>query len=322
MYRVLSIDGGGIRGIIPAVWLQHLESRLGSPLAAHFDLVAGTSTGAILAAGIASGIPSARLVDLYEKQGAQIFPPRGYDEPPTGLREMFSKLFGPKYLPEPLEAVLKEHFSILGEPLKLGSVKSHCLITGYDVLMRRVRLFRSWREEDTEINIWEACKASCSAPTYFPAHVMTLADVQTPVIDGGVVANNPASLALAEAVVLNDQTDLGALEKCRQLLLLSLGTGNLTKPISVDAAQQMGGIDWAFPILDVVFDGSALANDHICRTLLKDDSYFRFQVTLRAATELMDDASEININELKCDAQRFIEDDGSEFERVVALLHK
>ena len=128
MYRVLSIDGGGMRGIIPAVWLYHLEQRLGSPLFEHFDLFAGTSTGSILAAGLAAGIETGRLVELYEQHGPQIFPNRPIDERRSGLREAISRLFGPKYEEGPLADVLRTYFSNLGSEIMLGELKKLSLI--------------------------------------------------------------------------------------------------------------------------------------------------------------------------------------------------
>src|SRR5262249_48090719 len=160
--------------------------------------------------------------------------------------------------PEPLAALLHTEFSHLGRAVLLGEVKTHCMITTYDVLSRKLRLLRSWTPETQSLPLWEACMASCSAPTSFPAHVVTLHGVATPLIDGGVAANNPSSLALAEAIAINSHTDLASLQENKSLLLVSMGTGNLTKSIKISDAERWGGIDWAFPILDVVFDGGAL----------------------------------------------------------------
>jgi patatin-like phospholipase/acyl hydrolase len=319
MYRILAIDGGGIRGIIPAKWLEHLEQRLGGPIAKHFELIAGTSTGSILAAGLAAKIPASRLVALYEEHGEKIFPPRGFSRKVT-LWDLFSK---PKYDEEPLAEVLRTHFDRPGgQPILLGELATDCVVVTYDVLSRSPRLLQSWLPEYAAIPVWEACKASSSAPTYFPAHVMTIDNVDCPLVDGGVVANNPSSLAVALAIKKQLKDDLTAFEASQELFVLSMGTGNLTKSISVDDARRWGTAQWAFPILDVVFDATSAADEIVCEAFLKDELYVRMQVDLMAAAEDLDDASPENLNELKADATRYIQEpDGRRHvDRILQVL--
>ena len=208
------------------------------------------------------------------------------------------------------------------DPILLKQLKVDCLIVTYDALNRRPRLLRSWDEIDSNIAVWEACKASCSAPTYFPAHIVNFDGVPCPLIDGGVVANNPSSLALAHAIKKQRKGDLTAFEASNEVVVISLGTGNLTRPIKIEEARQWGTAQWALPILDVVFDGTSSADELVCEAILNDDSYVRLQVDLRAASDDMDDASEDNINELLADAMRYIADnDGKRnFDRIVELL--
>ena len=320
MYRILAIDGGGIRGIIPAWWLARLEERLGNPLYEHFDFVAGTSTGSIVAAGIAAGIPAETLVRFYREQGKNIFPPRGF----RNDRKIWDlSFFIPKYEESPLRDVLKQNFLNLGTDLLYGELKLNCAVVAYDALNRRPRILRSWDPNDAALPIWEVCKASCSAPTYFPAHVIETAGVPCPLIDGGVVANNPASLALAEAIRKQRNTNLADFESTNhELILISLGTGNLTRRITVDEAQQWGKAQWALPILDVVFDGTSAADDMLCEAMLTEEQYIRLQVDLRAASDDLDDASDENIDELLADALRFY-DEGEgrrKFDQIINLL--
>lgn len=320
MYRILTIDGGGIRGIIPAKWLEKLEERIGRPLHSCFDLVAGTSTGSIVAAGIAAGVPASRLVSLYREHGRTIFPPRGFSNPRKVWQLPFLR---PAYQEGPLGRVLMNHFSDVGaHPVYLRELKTDCLIVTYDVLNRKPRLLRSWCEPDGAIPVWEACKASCSAPTYFPAHVLKFDGVPCPLIDGGVVANNPSSIALAEAIRKQRKGDLGAFEASNDLIVISMGAGNLTRAIKTEEAKQWGTAQWALPILDVVYDGTSAADELVCEAILNDESYIRLQVDLRAASDDMDDASEENINELLADALRYVTDgDGKRnFERVVQIV--
>lgn len=322
MFKILSIDGGGIRGVIPAKWLERLEDELGSPLANHFDMVAGTSTGSILAAGVAAGIPAKKLLALYTKHGPEIFPPRGFS---NRRRSFFNPFLKPRYEEEPLSEVLQNHFSNIGaDAISLADLKLDTLIVTYDVLNRRPRVLCSWNEQDGKIPVWEVCKASCSAPTYFPAHLIELDGVQCPLIDGGVVANNPSSLALAFAIKKQLKGDLKAFESTQTTLLVSLGTGNLTRPIGIEEATQWGTAQWALPILDVIFDGTSSADELVCEAVLSDESYIRLQVELRIASDDIDDATPQNLNDLQAEAVKYIgENDGRRnFERIVEALKR
>ena len=320
MFKILSIDGGGIRGVIPAKWLERLEEQLGTLLCNHFDMVAGTSTGAVLAAGVAAGIPAKKLLNLYTKHGPDIFPPRGFS---NRRRSFFNPFLKPRYEEEPLAEVLQNHFSGIGaDPITLSQLKLDTLIVTYDVLYRRPRVLCSWNEQDGRIPVWEACKASCSAPTYFPAHQIELDGVQCPLVDGGVVANNPSSLALAFAIKKQLKGDLKAFESDQTPFLVSMGTGNLTRAISIDEAKQWGTAQWALPILDVLFDGTSSADELVCEAVLSDDAYVRLQVELRIASDDFDDATPQNLNDLQAEAMKYIaEPDGRRnFEKIVEVL--
>lgn len=192
----------------------------------------------------------------------------------------------------------------------------------YDVLNRRPKVFCSWNEQDGKVPIWEVCKASCSAPTYFPAHVIELDDVQCPLIDGGVVANNPSSLALAYAIKRQLKGDLVTFESEHRPFLASIGTGNLTRPIGIEEARSWGTAQWALPILDVLFDGTSSADELVCEAFLQDDDYVRLQVELTIASDDIDDASPENLNDLAAQAMRYIgEGDGRRnFERLLEAL--
>lgn len=307
MYKILSIDGGGIRGLIPAIWLQQLEEDAGKPLGEIFDLIAGTSTGAILAAGLSARIPAADLVEVYKKMGGEVFPRPGFTRDPATL---FEWLFRPRYEDRPLGELIAQHFLQPGnKKIKLGELKNNCMIVAYDALARMPRIFRTWDKGDAKLAVADVCKGSCSAPTYFPAHIMDIDGASCPIIDGGVVANNPSSLALAHAIALNRKDDLSALEQSKDVFLLSLGTGNLTKPIETDEAKKWGPAQWAPEILDVLFDGTSSADDLACEAFLSSNSYIRFQVNLSAASERMDNASAKNINHLIADARKYLDDD-------------
>lgn len=331
-FRILSLDGGGVRGIIAAIMLAAIEKQINQPLNKYFDLIAGTSTGSLLAAAIATGRSSQEMIDLYRNEGLRIFP---YQSRWTWQR--FPLLFkhgisAPKFSQQGLVQVLQETF---GDTKFFGINSPRLIIISYDTIEREVIVFKSWRQDQAfgDIPLWEACLCSASAPTYFPAHrlekyvlgmvkggsgeTLNLDDnasskeqvyqnrkieiisgkgagqVRTIIsyrgyhreaqilpqweeipdetsaykitticsaIDGGVAANNPSSCAVAEALRLGYNAN--------DIFMLSLGTGDRTRIISHEEAYNWGLIQWAQPLIGVLFDGSSNVYEYISRQIL------------------------------------------------------
>ena len=166
-FRILSLDGGGIRGVIPATMLAVIEQQIGVPLNQYFNLIAGTSTGSILAAGIAIGLRPIDLLGMYQKKGSRIFPYKSLWSPERlGLVVQYG-LSAPKYSDKGLVEVLKEEFKYK----KLTEITStNLLMVSYDTINREPIIFKSWRKKFINVPLWEACVCSASAPAYFPAH--------------------------------------------------------------------------------------------------------------------------------------------------------
>jgi uncharacterized protein len=271
MRRILAIDGGGIRGLIPAVVCQRLEAWSRTPIHELFDLIAGSSTGGILALGLASppnGKTAESIVNLFKDEGPHIFSrPRGF----------IHHLKGPKYSSEKLEHALLSHFG----SLKLSEAIVDVLVTAYDIQQRRPIYF-TWaqgnRSADDDYLMREVALGTSAAPTYFaPARVGAHV-----VIDGGLVANNPAGVAYAQAKRLWPN---------EELLLISLGTGTLTSFISPTAAKSWGTLYWLKNIIDCTFDGNSKATeDFFTHTHL--EHYWRFQGGLSQATQELDGVSQ------------------------------
>lgn len=127
-----------------------------------------------------------------------------------------------------------------------------------------------------------------------------------PLIDGGVFANNPTAYAIAEGVRIN-KTSVGKGYDLSDFLVASLGTGETTRPITAENAKAWGALEWAIPIVDVLFDGSADAMNYVASQLIEPDSYFRFQVPLDDAYDDMDNADRTNINALTQIAVSYID---------------
>ncbi|HEX7049803.1 MAG TPA: CBASS cGAMP-activated phospholipase [Longimicrobiales bacterium] len=304
--RVLSIDGGGIRGIIPAMVLAEIERRLDRPISEIFHLIAGTSTGGILALGLTVPGPDGKprysaqdLVELYEREGGQIFSRSTWHR----IRA-FGNAADEKYSADGIEGVLKRKFG----DARLKDALTEVLVTSYEIERRTPFFFRSRRaREQAEYDylMRDVARATSAAPTYFEPHRIVINNDPLDyfaLIDGGVFANNPAMCAYAEAKADDPRADV---------MLVSLGTGELVRPIAYDDAKGWGLLQWAQPILGTVFDGVSDTVDYQLARLLTDGGrrgqrYFRFQTRLDDGNDDMDDASRTNIRVLKLVAEEMM----------------
>ena len=293
--RVLSIDGGGIRGIIPAMVIAHIEKLMGKPAHELFDLMVGTSTGGILALGLAHPVPgkpaqfsARRVVRLYEEHGGKIFEYSLWRKVRTVggfLEEAYSH--------EVLEGILGEYFA----DSTLAECELPTMVTSYDIQNRRTVFLKSWRTDHGKIFCCDAARATSAAPTYFEPKPLETGDESRVLIDGGIFMNSPSVSAYAEARKLFPDEPIA---------LLSLGTGELTRPIPYEEARTWGSALWVMSLLDCMFDGVSKAADHQMRLFL-GERYQRLQTTLDFASDDMDDASKGNIRNLKQTARELIQ---------------
>jgi patatin-like phospholipase/acyl hydrolase len=200
--RILCIDGGGILGTFPAAFLAGLEQHLeGRPIGSHFDLIAGTSTGGIIAIGLAMGLRASDLLDLYEKRGPEIF---GQGRGPVtdfvfGKLRLGRWLLMNKHDAGPLRAALED---VLGGK-RIGHAKTRLLIPAWNPVARSVYIYKTAHHarlrNDYKSLAVDAAMATAAAPTYFRHHVTQHAVGLT---DGGTWANNPTALAVVEAITM------------------------------------------------------------------------------------------------------------------------
>lgn len=271
-FRILSIDGGGIRGIIPAMFLQQIEEKTGKSTCELFDLIAGTSTGGLLALCLTKpdengkpALSAEALIGLYEETGKDIFPSRW-----RSLLGSVRNVVRSKYPTDPLKGVLQEY---LGNTM-LSEALTRVMVTSYEIERRRPWFFTSHDIDKTgrDFPMHEVARATSAAPTFFaPAKLDVPPNLSgkdkekfrtsdTPYfsfIDGGVFANNPANCALVEALAIDPSLTL------EDIQIVSLGTGEFVRPLKHPKYARWGGLlSWAAPILDVVFDGISDTTDY------------------------------------------------------------
>lgn len=185
--RILAIDGGGVRGIIPVTLLAALEERSGLPIAEQFDLLAGTSTGGLIALALGLRIPAAEIAGMYRDLGVHVFG-----------KGQFVGLFTPKYQLRHLAEVLRRRFG----NKKLGDSITRLLVPAYDVANKSLYVYKTAHHARLRVDYLESMlRVACStaaAPSYFEAYVEDGAAL----VDGGVWANNPTGLAAVEACSL------------------------------------------------------------------------------------------------------------------------
>lgn len=330
---ILTIDGGGIRGIIPALILKELESRLQSvnkkqPLHKYFRLISGTSTGGIIAAGLAAPRPGskkkaastpAELVELYRDHGQRIFDRNFFRR----LREAVldpASIIQEKYDAHNLEGELRDRLGMA----KISDTLTDVMMTAYDIGNRRTVFMSSMRTQGgnppDDYYFWEAARATSAAPTYFePARVRNLTKNRTEtLVDGGVFANHPGMAAAIE--MLKSDTSLSFAD----LRILSLGTGYQNRPFEFDAARNWGPISWispanGAPIISIFMHGQSDATSFQLSQVLNTGGvtrFYRIDHELVFGNDDMDDASETNIRALEQLAREMISQHSADLDQI------
>ncbi len=239
-FQVLSLDGGGARGVFAAALLAGLEEDIGRPVLNHFDLVVGTSTGGLIALALGAGLSPRQIVDFFVREAPDVFPG------PAWWRWL--RRWGvAKYDRRGLETAVRD---VLGDAL-LGDSSVPLVVPTYNLAENDVYLFKTPHhprlKRDWRVPMWEVAMATSAAPTFFPAYRLSGDGVR--LIDGGVWANNPAMVGLTEAVSLFER-------RLCDVRVLSVGTtsGAQARPRRLDNA---GIVRWATgqSIVDMLLAG-------------------------------------------------------------------
>lgn len=315
--RILSIDGGGVRGLVPAMVLAEIEARTGLHLARMFDIVAGTSTGSVLGLGLAvpsatPGVPrwrGADGVEIYKSRLAEVFGRTNW-QALVGVGGLLHE----KYDEKPLEAMLEHYFG----DCRLSEALTNVIVPAYDLAGGDVLLFDSEQakaDPATDVLMRLVVRGATAAPTYFEPEMLgpPFAVEEHLLVDGGIFANNPAVCAFMQA----QRRYVGA-----DVVMVSLGTGSATRSLRVEEVKSWGVAHWARPLFNLVLGSASQATDHHLRSLLGDQRYFRFDadIEVHGCSHRLDDASEGNLVALQKAGQSLISAKSEEIDRVCELL--
>lgn len=269
----IAIDGGGIKGIIVTQALAFLEESLQKPVHDIFHLSVGTSTGAIISAGVAAGISASEMNRLYIEMGKSIFP--------NSLRKLLFPLTRYRYSSGPFHQALIDYFNDrkMGDFWN-GESKTDLVITTYDLVENRTRFVKPWKPEYADWPVVKAVQASCTVPTYFPV-------VEGRYIDGGVGSyGNPCYIAAYEA------------KEClnwdpAETTLISIGTGRDPYSFETKNTSKLWAWDWIGRIFGIFLQSAYDQQVNLVETYFKDLDFRRFQIDLREPIA-MDDTHRIN----------------------------
>ncbi len=304
-FRILSIDGGGIRGIFPAAFLAGLERRwLGSDsISRYFDLIVGTSTGGIIALGLASGYTAAELCRLYVERGCEIFPPipnNWFGDLTRDWRRFF-QLFKVRYDRKSLVRILRELFGTR----KFGDTNTRLCIPSFDGRHGEPYIFKTPHHPDYRLDRHESTVKVAAATAAAPTYYAPMEDRGYRFIDGGVWANNPVMIALVDALSCFDVPR----ERVR---ILSLGCGN--RPYTVGKVKaKMGG---AFAWYDIMYGAMRLQSHNAigqAGLLVSRDGIIRVDAPADAHRIALDDWSRA-VTTLPHAAEESLEKYGSQVE--------
>jgi patatin-like phospholipase/acyl hydrolase len=307
--KVLAVDGGGIRGIVPAVILGELQKRLGRELWQTFDLIAGTSTGGIIALGLGTlcnnGKPYSadQLLNLYVQNGSAIFQKSWL----TPLRQLLL----PKYSPDGLQATLTRFF----QATEFCTALTPLLISSYNLQKQLPFFFKSHliaARPDYNWKVTDIARATSAAPTFFPPFHLTRGADDYALVDGGVFVNNPSMAAYVEARLLYPDA--------ARVVVVSVGTGDRQDRITYATAKDWGLIGWAKQIIPVLMDSVSEAVDFELATL-PECTYYRLQVTdLPPAAGEMDNVAPDNLATLQTLAKNYVASQSALLDKICAEL--
>jgi len=325
--RILSIDGGGIRGILPGIVLTQIEEKLQKKtndpsirLADMFDFMAGTSTGGILTlAYLTPGdkkrpkLEAKEAVNLYLERGDEIFDLNLWQQISSG-----KGILDEKYDASELEEALEDTFG----DVQLSGLLKPCIVTSYDIRNGKPHFFKQHKSGDKKYNfkVKDVARATSAAPTYFEAaRVKNESGTPFPLIDGGVFVNNPSLVAYSEVRTMKFK-GIDHLPTAKDMMIVSIGTGSVSKKYNYKKAKDWGAVGWIKPVIEIMMSGNSLTVDYHLKQIFDTLSaqnkkdYHRLEPKIVKADPEMDNASVENLQLLKEDGISYVADPVAEKE--------
>ena len=289
-FRILSIDGGGVRGLLAIKTLKEVERLTEKKVHELFDMIVGTSTGGMIACGLTVAdeygmplYPLEHLEKIYIEERDNIFPAPGF------FSRIIGKYFNPAYKANGLESILKREF----KDKRIADCLIPVQIAAYDIEGDRPIFFKTRHgieaKEVPEINVKlvDVCRATSAGPTYFSPHSFAYkAGKQDETktincIDGGVFVNNPSLTAIAEVLKHGGFYSMRTqFIDLKDIYLLSLGTGHTPQEITFEMSSTWGAINWVRPLMNIMMDGVSKATHYKVKQFLPDNQYLRVDFDL------------------------------------------
>ncbi len=284
-FRILALDGGGIKGAFTASVLATLERSLGLPIVDQFDMIAGTSTGGILAIGLGMGLDTSQLLGFYRQRGPVIFPVTSFHK---RLWRKARHLFQPKYSQDVLLRELETAFFPDGKMKNFGDSNCRLVIPAYDAVSGACHVFRTPHHPllrtDEFTSAAEVALATAAAPTYFSAAKVRNMIASTSYFDGGVWANCPAMAAIIEAVCYLD-VPLDRID------ILSIGTTE--EPFNVVRMERSGALRWGMPLIELLMNAQVESSVQHAEGLVGEPRFLRINAVTTPGMYSLDGAKDI-----------------------------
>lgn len=284
-FRILALDGGGIKGAFTASVLATIEELIGEPVGRHFDLIAGTSTGGILAVGLGMGLSPHDMLKFYRERGLVIFPvTRFYAKRKRELRHWFK----PKHSQKVLLKELKSAYFPDGQVRVMGDSVCRLVVPAYDAISGVCHTFRTPHHEmlkaDEFTNAADVALATAAAPTYFSAAKVKNMIANASYLDGGVWANCPVMAAIVEATCYLDVS-------LDRIDVLSIGTTD--EPFTVKALAEAGKAGWGKTIVDLLMNAQVDSAVRHAQQLVGEPRFLRINVMTPPGLYTLDNAEEV-----------------------------
>ena len=346
-FRILTIDGGGLRGVVPLTILKKVEEKIAEINAQkglkpqkiweYFDLIAGTSTGGLITCAITLKDPLTNsskyslndIMEIYINRGKEIFPQY------NGLQKLLhniTDIFSPSFSDKGIKKVFRD---VVGNA-RLKDCLKPIMISTYD-LTNNIPLFFKWTEAQADENLnaelYDICRSTSAGPTYLPGYNFFYPknpDTENPdrnCIDGGVYVNNPALAALAEfsknhkyyLPSTSTDTDIDY----RSVFVLSIGTGSHSTPIYSNKSKNKGELFWAKAISDIMMRGVNLTTDYEMNEMMEKNNYLRLTIDIdNDEHAIMTNSSKETMDYLIKATQSQVTTNSKKLNEIEAFLHK